>query len=325
MPAISVVMPLYNKEAEVARAVKSVMAQTVTDFELVIVNDGSTDNGPQVVRGIPDPRIRVIDQENGGVSAARNRGIEEAQASLIAFLDADDEWSPDFLATIIRLKDNFPSCDVFLTSYWYSSPCGEKRQIYFRGAPKRSWEGIKNFPFSYNFDPPISMSAFAVTKEAITSVGGFPVGIKFGEDLITWVRLLLKYEIAYSMHPCSIYWAPISVRPDRIPQLPDEVGQELGRHLQKAEPSKAHELKTILVSWYRRRGITNILHGETEKALGEIRMAIGIRGMNMDFCMLMMIVMMPSALSTNLLCLMKQLKAIGRKFSSFIDSCSALG
>ncbi|MDA8106173.1 MAG: glycosyltransferase family A protein [Nitrospiraceae bacterium] len=122
-------MPLYNKEDEVDRAVRSVLNQTVSDFELVIVNDGSTDKGPQVVRAIEDQRIRIVDQTNQGVSAARNRGIEEASAELIAFLDADDEWMPDFLETIIDLKEKFPCCKVFATRYLIASDYGERTSI----------------------------------------------------------------------------------------------------------------------------------------------------------------------------------------------------
>ncbi len=316
---ISVVMPLYNKGEEVSRAVKSVLEQTVSDFELIIVNDGSTDNGPRIVRSIRDPRIRVIDQENAGVAAARNRGIEEAQGVLVAFLDADDEWSPDFLATIIRLKHNFASCDVVLTSYYYSSPGGQKRLIYFRGAPKRSWEGIKNFSFSYDFDPPISMSAFAVTKEAITSIGGFTVGNKFGEHLLTWVRLLIKYEVAYSTHPCSIYWAPTSARPDRLPQYPDTVGQELERLILESKPARVSELRQITASWYRRRGIMNILLGEKKRASQEIHNAMNILGKTWDLRMLALISKTPKSVSKFILMILKRGKAINRNFKAIIS------
>ena len=89
---ISVVIPLYNKEKQIKRTIQSVLTQTFQDFEIVIVNDGSTDNSTIEVEKIKDSRIRLIHQENAGVSAARNKGIEEAKYELIALLDADDEW-----------------------------------------------------------------------------------------------------------------------------------------------------------------------------------------------------------------------------------------
>ena len=91
---ISVVIPLYNKEKQIANTLRSVFAQTYTDYEIIVVNDGSTDNSVAVVESLNDPRIRLIHQKNAGVSAARNRGIEEARGEYIALLDGDDEWKP---------------------------------------------------------------------------------------------------------------------------------------------------------------------------------------------------------------------------------------
>lgn len=322
IPYVTVIMPLYNKGAEVSRAVESVLSQTVNEFELIIVNDGSTDNGPDLVRRILDPRIRIIDQENSGVSAARNRGIEEAHAELIAFLDADDEWAHDFLATIIRLHTNYQFCNVFATAYYYSTSEGRRRPVFFRGMPRKPWEGVLNHCYSCDFDPPFSMSAIAVTKKAIKSVGGFPVGITFGEDLITRVRLYIEYDIAYSTHACSIYWAPKSSRPDRIPHYPDLVGEELERLVQILEPSRADELREIAASWHRRRGIMQISLGEKEKALQEIHKAKAILGMNGDLNLLAAIAKMPKGFSAISLSFLKRAKAMKRRLVSMTSqSC----
>ncbi|NLZ30356.1 MAG: glycosyltransferase family 2 protein, partial [Methanomicrobiales archaeon] len=117
MPEVSVVIPLYNKAPYIARALSSIIAQTRQDFEVIVIDDGSTDGGEEIVRGFDDPRIRVIRQENRGVSAARNRGIEAARADFIAFLDADDEWMPTHLGALLRLRGRYPRAGAYGTAY----------------------------------------------------------------------------------------------------------------------------------------------------------------------------------------------------------------
>ena len=92
---VSVIIPLYNKSQYIARTLDSVLAQTFQDYEVIVVNDGSTDDGPRIVRQYRDPRLRLVSQENRGLSGARNRGIAESRTDWVAFLDADDEWMPE--------------------------------------------------------------------------------------------------------------------------------------------------------------------------------------------------------------------------------------
>ena len=115
---VSVIMPLYQKAATVRRAIDSARAQTMTDFELLVVDDGSNDDGPDIVRqiGRTDARIRLIGRPNGGPGAAKNTGLHAAQGSLITFLDADDEWRPDFLERGVLALESHPECDVFASA-----------------------------------------------------------------------------------------------------------------------------------------------------------------------------------------------------------------
>lgn len=106
---ISVVIPLYNKAGYIGRALKSVLAQTHRDLEVLVVDDGSTDGGTDIVREIGDPRVRLIVQENAGPGIARNRGLWEVQTELVAFLDADDEWLPAFLEENLRFFERYSS------------------------------------------------------------------------------------------------------------------------------------------------------------------------------------------------------------------------
>lgn len=234
-PTVSVVIPLYNKAPDVERAIQSVRSQSMGDFEIVVVNDGSTDNGPSIVEKIDDPRIRLLHQSNAGVSAARNRGIEEARSELIAFLDADDEWMPEFLDTILRLRRNYPECDVFATGYVYRYDNGPDRVPVISGLPD-GYEGVLEnyFEVASRSDPPLWTSAVTVTRKAIRAVGGFPVGIISGEDLLTWARLAVDYRIAYAQQPFAAFCLgrmEDSGTLRRVPEPHDRVGEMLERFL----------------------------------------------------------------------------------------------
>jgi GT2 family glycosyltransferase len=111
------VIPLYNKRATIKRAIRSVLAQTETNFEVIVVDDGSTDNSAELVSEIPDPRVRLVQQENEGPGAARNRGARESQAPILAFLDADDEWHRDFLAEGLKMLGEHQGSPVYVCGY----------------------------------------------------------------------------------------------------------------------------------------------------------------------------------------------------------------
>src|SRR5690606_24640193 len=113
----SVVIPLYNKELSIIETINSVLGQDFDDYEIIVINDGSTDNSRQKVYSIIDSRIRIIDQANGGVSSARNRGINEAKYEWIAFLDGDDLWKNNHLQTFKKMITNYSEYKVFCTSY----------------------------------------------------------------------------------------------------------------------------------------------------------------------------------------------------------------
>jgi GT2 family glycosyltransferase len=188
-PAVSVVIPLYNKERYVGRAVGSVLSQTLQDFEIVVVDDGSIDDGPRLVEQIGDPRVRIVRQKNRGVSVARNRGVEEAAASLIAFLDADDEYKPDFLAwSLERLREK---PDVGAVAF--------NREIVHADQTRRSaiiatensmLIGVGEYCRLGLQASAIHSSAVVVKKEVLQRIGGFPEDLKVGEDLDTWLRLI---------------------------------------------------------------------------------------------------------------------------------------
>jgi glycosyltransferase involved in cell wall biosynthesis len=117
-PTVSVVIPLYDKGKYIERALSSVLAQTHSPFEIIVVDDGSTDDGPEKVTGFNDPKIILIRQENKGPGAARNAGLSRAKGKYVAFLDADDEWMPSFLgAGLSLLEDEIANITVVWTGY----------------------------------------------------------------------------------------------------------------------------------------------------------------------------------------------------------------
>jgi glycosyltransferase involved in cell wall biosynthesis len=203
--AVSVVIPLYNKVRHVGRALDSVLAQTYRDFEVIVVNDGSSDGSADVVGRYSDPRIRLVHQENAGVSAARNRGIAEARADLIAFLDADDEWLPEHLETVLRLRQNYPQCGAYATAFRIVASRGRITPS-FAGIPAASYEGvIPNYFRTVRGDHAVWTSAVAVRRDTFNDCGLFPVGEQRREDLDMWCRIALKYPIAFSTHAGAIY------------------------------------------------------------------------------------------------------------------------
>ncbi len=230
---ISVVIPLYNKKETVLRALNSVLNQTVLPEEIIVVNDGSTDSSAQIVAQFDHSLIRLVSQSNQGVSAARNLGIAVAKHEWIAFLDADDEWLPKFLRTITELLENYPYCGVAATGYYMQDTTGHRERNHLNKLRFKGDHGIIDnyFQVASCSHPPLNSSAVAFKKEAIESIGGFPVGVTSGEDLLTWAKLAAGFNIAYSTIPQSVFTqdpAHIYInKPNRIPQNPDIVGNSL--------------------------------------------------------------------------------------------------
>lgn len=245
-------MPLYNKAGQVLGTVASVLAQTVQDWELVVVDDGSTDTGPALVRALGDERIRVVSQANAGVSAARNRGIELARAELIAFLDADDLWLPEFLATILALQADFVQTQWFATGYQIRPAHGSAFASRLRGAAGDFKRGLlpDYFKTAVGSDPPVCSSATAVRRAAVLDIGGFPVGIGSGEDLLTWARLAVRFPLAYEAQVRAVF---VMSGLDRQPDPQDRVGRALAQLVQ--EFPRIPGLLAYLGLWYRMQAV----------------------------------------------------------------------
>ncbi|MDI6720466.1 MAG: glycosyltransferase family A protein [Methanomicrobiales archaeon] len=138
---ISVVIPLKDRAATIRRALDSVLAQTVPPDEIVVVDGHSIDNGPDIVREYHDDRIILFTQKGTGVSRARNQAGERAEGDTIAFLDADDEWTPHHLKTLCRLTRRHPDAGIYTDQYQIRYQDGTTKWPYFKGIPPVPWEG----------------------------------------------------------------------------------------------------------------------------------------------------------------------------------------
>ncbi len=310
-------MPLYNNEHEVKRAVASVLNQSFTGFELIIVNDGSTDTSLYVVQSYRDERITVIHQKNQGVSAARNIGIRAARCGLVALLDADDEWKPDFLRTIIALSEQFPECSVFATNYFYMEQDGTVRETILNGLSTLPYRGVLRdyFLVAVQSDPPLWSSAVAIRKAAFESVGGFPVGITIGEDLLTWARLAVHYSIAYTTERLAIFHlkSPLAGVPSRVPQEPDRVGMSLKELSESASPEMRLSIKQYAALWHRMRAAMFLGLNDLTKTLLEVRNSMHFDPVNMRAYTYAALALLPSFMRSKLYDVFSYLKIERRR------------
>ena len=205
---ISVVIPLYNKARHIARALASVLRQTHTDLEVIVVDDGSTDGSAERARELADPRIRLVRQDNAGVSAARNRGVAAATTGLVAFLDADDEWLPDFLQTVLLLHSRFPAARVWGTAYAMQDARGQLTAV---RSVNTEVACLIDFWAAATSAQPIHPSSMLVDKHALESAGGFHQTLIRLEDTEMLIRMALRYPSPTRprSRPFTI-WAPIT-------------------------------------------------------------------------------------------------------------------
>jgi glycosyltransferase involved in cell wall biosynthesis len=197
-------MALYNKEPYIQRSLDSVLSQTFSDFEVIVVDDGSTDGSAGIVESCKDHRVRLVRQPNGGVSAARNRGITEAQGEWIAFLDADDEYQPQFLRKVRECAERFPTAGaIYSRAAWMKGqsqlnmPQDQVRE------PRLLPDYLHFVAFNKGYE--ICSSAVAVRRDVFDRAGPFPLGIKVGEDSDMWLRVAWTTNIAYVPEFLSIY------------------------------------------------------------------------------------------------------------------------
>jgi glycosyltransferase involved in cell wall biosynthesis len=202
LPAISVAIPLYNKGAFIAETVESVRSQTFQNFEIVVVDDGSTDDGPSKLSQLNDPRLHVIRQANAGVSAARTRAMREGRGKYVAFLDADDVWRPHHLFHLLELSARYRDASLFGNNFVE------------RSAVTAVNESAENICYRVVDDyfmecaaghSPFYTSSCMVPRERALELGGFPTGNVCGEDLALWIKLAPTGPVTVSNYVGCVY------------------------------------------------------------------------------------------------------------------------
>jgi glycosyltransferase involved in cell wall biosynthesis len=200
---VSAIVPLFDKERTVERSLSSITAQTFQDFEIIVIDDGSGDSGPALVRAFPDPRVRLICQANVGPGGARNRGIAEARGDYLAFLDADDEWMPDFLESAVRFLDADPALAA-VTFAWLDQPGSVPSAPAFirRGLRDGIQPVSPALPLSLLLTMVVFMSPVSTVArvDVVRRFGGFyEKGVRFGEDGHLWIKVLLNEPVRFVM------------------------------------------------------------------------------------------------------------------------------
>lgn len=238
----TVVIPLFNKAEHILRTLESVAAQKYPACEIIIIDDGSTDNGPELVKNADIPNVRLVRQENQGVSAARNNGVKLASNEYIAFLDADDQWLPLFLDEVARLIIKFPEAQFFGTRYQIveseDTYCDAKIKI-----GDLNPEGVildNYFHIAAEGDLPFTMSSMVIERSLFQNIGGFPLDEPIGEDQDLFCRVALNTSIAYSPNIHSLYHkdAQNQASKNNIPALECAFSIRITKEAKKQNASK---------------------------------------------------------------------------------------
>lgn len=205
----SVIIPLYNKASYVAKAIGSVLSQTYTDYELVIMDDGSKDDSYvkalEVIEG--HGQCYLHRQENAGVSMARNNAVALSHGEYLCFLDADDWWEPTFLDEMSKLIEGFPEAGIYGTNYTIINETKRKTRVANVAVEQDFERGYINYcqVYAKTLAMPLWTGAVCMPRSVFVEMQGFPKGIKLGEDFLLWIRVALKYKVAFLNKPLSNY------------------------------------------------------------------------------------------------------------------------
>ncbi|HLA54979.1 MAG TPA: glycosyltransferase family A protein [Flavobacterium sp.] len=208
MAFFTVIVPLYNKENYVAQTLESILAQTFTDFEVVVVDDCSKDSSLAIAKKFESDKIRIVSHDtNKGLSASRNTGIRNAKSDFVTFLDADDVWKPFFLEKMHAMIGLFPDAGIFGAGYeeYYPGNLALEVRKNLKGFAAGEMKIVPDFFTASSNQPIYCYSTVVFKKEVFETAGYFDEGISLGEDIDFNIRVHLKYDLAYYNRACAHY------------------------------------------------------------------------------------------------------------------------
>ena len=299
----SVILPIYNGGKFVDNAVESVLKQTFSDWELIIMDDGSRDNTLEVLKKYENnDKLHIMSQANGGVSVARNNAAKYAKGEYLAFIDADDEWNEDHLEVMNKLIEKYPDAGLYGTFTRVELVNGEiiEECEFFKNRAEDVY--LEDFFYEYNLDKSAKMFTVITTcikADAFVKAGGFPVGCKIGEDLELSLRVAAYYPVVLSKKATATYKKENSTATKARSFDPDWGFFDGVKELYKDNeiPKEKRENIKRVMEWFSMRRCRHyLIEGERKKAVKVYRAmdkkAVGIK----DTAINTLLIMMPSAL-----------------------------
>ncbi len=315
MSLVSVIIPVYNGEKTIKQTIESVFQQTLTDWELIVIDDGSQDSTLEIVHSIQDSRLKVFTYQNSGVSASRNRGIAQSTGEFISFLDADDLWTPDKLESQLKALQKNPQADV---AYSWTDWIDESGKFLRPGGHitvnGNAYKQLLVRDFIESGSNPL------IRRQALNEVGGFEESLAYGEDWDMWLRLAARYEFVTIPSPQILYRISPKSASFNIWKMEEGSLQIIERAFASAPASLQYLKREVLASRYKYLTFKAVEgNPEPQKGLAALRflwqtiihepsMLLRVRVILIVFLKIAIAVLLPSQLAQRLL------KAVKKRF-----------
>jgi len=272
MCTVSVIIPTFNRRDYITIALDSVLAQTYKDYEIIIIDDGSSDDTREILKPYRD-NLRYFYQENRGIAPSRNRGIEEARGDYIALLDSDDYWLPEKLEHQVNGFRENPQCGMIATRCSSIDPSGRFRKHNRPG--KSGWVLLDLFKANF-----IRTSSAMITRECLTTVGLFDESLTECEEYDLWLRIAKHYPISFINDPLTVYTDnPHGVSTDSLVGRLIRLKVLEKEYLKESIPSALYRKR--LAQNYRQVGRHFLKRGKKEEGKRYLRHALALNPTNL--------------------------------------------